>query len=335
MTNPHDRSNFDRLTIIELLVTLAILIPVAFIVFDAVSQSTIAREQRVCQANLKEIGQALGMYVKESKEERYPLPKLYDCEGVVQPWSGAIDLTGVYPEYLSDLNLLVCPAYGPGKNAVEIWDEGKTTNPRWTGVEGFSNNGVVEPCEVLAKPYYYYGWAFAEGLFESFTRYQRGEPEDLPQNFRGDLRITSEYGDRIHNERFAMAVASLATDMVQGSFDPSFSQWEMRYSTGKPIELPRGSDIVALSAGVERFFVDEINDIEAFERKRGTVVVLHEEIFNADQGFYHDSGGLNVLYLDGHVANLTRRRTYFRTPFPLNEAAFILHAAVEGTLSVP
>ena len=114
-----------------------------------------AKDQRACQDNLRRIGVALSMYAAESAGERYPAVKTRDCLDAVQPWSGAIDLEGVVPAYLESADVLVCPSYKAGNTAVSLWDGGQTTNSRWAFAEGFSSNGIVEPCEVLGKPYYY------------------------------------------------------------------------------------------------------------------------------------------------------------------------------------
>ena len=48
--------------------------------------------------------------------------------------------------------------FGRG-TALEHWDQGSTPT-RCGEIAGYSNNGVVEPCEVNTEPYYYYGTRF-------------------------------------------------------------------------------------------------------------------------------------------------------------------------------
>jgi prepilin-type processing-associated H-X9-DG protein len=338
MVTQEGRTLRERLTGIEFLVTLAILVPLSFIIFDVVSKSQEIREQSTCQSNLKRIGRALQMYANESKGERYPPAKLRDCEGAVQPWSGAMDIAGVYPEYLAELDLLVCPAYGPGKTAVEIWDEGKTTNPRWAAVDGFSNNGVVEPCEVLAKPYYYYGWVFSVKTFQSAIRYQY--PKDRvgvsTKSAKSDFRVTTvkvEFDPEVHFGLFREAVAALSVHLKSGIESTDMDSWRMKRVNGEPVALPRGTDIPRIRMGIERFFSDDISSPATDTSFRGKIIVLHEELFRDENQFYHRDG-LNVLYMDGHVESLSRRKGE-GAPFPLNEAGYILHDAVEGTLEAP
>ena len=336
MNDATGRALRQRLTRVEFLVVMALVVASGLIAIGEINRTLGSSGVRVCQANMKEIGQALAMYADASRGEKYPPAKAYDCRGNVQPWSGAIDLQGVHPEYLNNLDVLVCPAYPPGETAVEVWDTGKTTNPRWEAVDGFSNNGDVEPCEVLAKPYYYYGWAFSEKLFQAAVHYQPPEPEDHRYPFVKDqgIPVVTPYDGSTHTPRFHQAILSQAATLRSGEIDPSSDMWEMTYATGTDIVLPRGSEIPILREGVERYYIDEIGNPAASSEEKARIVVFHEELFESREEVYHSEGRLNVLYMDGHVASL-RPGDGWNPPFPLNEAGYLLHDAVEGTLEAP
>lgn len=329
------RVNFlERITRTEFVVVIFV-VAIALLIFSTSISRTWALKQRLnCQENLKTIGTALRMYESESKGEMYPRPKLRDCAGNMQPWSGALELTGFYPEYLTDLDLLVCPSYPAGKTALEVWDEGKTTNPRWKTAEGFSNNGKVEPCEVLAKPYYYYGWALSEATFESVTRNRTLEPEDFKREFEkgGGVPFTAEFYGPVHFPRFRMAVKSLEEKLLSGEVDAASTIWSMEYSNGKPVELPNGSEQWLLREGIERFYLRDIGNPGGSKKAQARITVLHEELFDRRESFYHGDGRINVLYMDGHVDCRTWS-TKGGEKFPLNEGGDILHDAVEGTLT--
>jgi hypothetical protein len=326
----------QRLTGAEFLVAMALILGSGLIVLSEIPGAMRARDQRVCQANLKEIGHALAMYAEESKGERYPPAKLYDCSGKVQPWTGAMDLAGVYPEYLVNLDFFVCPAYGPGRSAIEIWDEGKTTNQRWEAVEGFSNNGIVEPCEVVAKPYYYYGWALSEATFSRFLRYEKRPPDEARPLRVKDFGIPrwTEFEPETHYALFQEAVYSLDRTVRLATHDASMFAWDMTTIDGEEVHLPFGSQIVCLREGAERLYMYDLGNPAAPAAQRSKMVVLHEELHSSSVRFYHARAGMYVLYMDGHMGRLSFRSTEYPA-FPLDEAGRILHAAVEGTLEAP
>lgn len=326
-------NRWERLTRTEYVAVFAIVFLAATILFSAVPRALAAREMGVCQANLKRIGEAVRMYATEDEGEYFPRAKWRDCLGGVQPWSGAMNLEGVVPEYLESADYFVCPAYPAGKTALEVWDEGKTTNPRWTDVAGFSRNGTVDPCEVLGKPYYYYGWALSERTFEGMTKYVPAEPEDsIPRDVKGGgIPVTTGFSG-VHLVRFAVAVKALADDAVAGNLVLPPEEWKLHYPNGKAIELPMGSVIPRLCAGAERFYIRDIGNPLAAAQEEAKVVVLHEELRYRENEFYHGDRGVNVLYMDGHVAYLESPDFFPGIRFPLHEAGYILRDAVEGTL---
>lgn len=326
----------ERFTRIEFVVVIFV-VTISLLIFGtALPRAWSLKQRQNCQENLKTIGEALRMYVDESIDGRFPLPKTRDCTGEIQPWSGAMDMASVFPEYMSDLDIMVCPSYPAGKTALEVWDKGDTTNPRWKPATGFSNNGVVEPCEILAKPYYYYGWAFSEATFEAVTRYEKPHPEDDRSSSFKDRGVpVSVVFDYItHNVRFKTAVASLTVKQQKGAIDIASKDWDLEYASGNPLELPMGSRIPLLRESAEIFYIRDIGFTPDYALKeKARIVVLHEERFPEPELFYH-AGRVNILYMDGHVENREWQSSY-SAPFPLNEAGAILHDAVEGTLTVP
>ncbi len=295
------------------------------------------RRYRSCQANLKEIGQAMGMYTAESKGEIFPPVKAKDCNGVIQPFSGTMDFAAAFPEYLSDPNLFVCPSFEHGKTAVEIWDEGKTGNPRWKRVEGFSGNGAVDPCEVLGSPYYYYGWALSDMTFGDWERTEKAEPEDLVplEQSKGGVRyvrVVDVYTPHIHDMRFRLAVLSQIKKLETGELTGVETSWDLQYPSGKQLRLPYGSSIAYLREGVQRFYSRDIGNPSMFEHLKAKIVVLHEDASHPRACLPSTLPYGNVLYMDGHVEGMLRLRG---PKFPYSEAGEILREASAGTLKMP
>ncbi|MBI2425858.1 MAG: hypothetical protein HYV27_23740 [Candidatus Hydrogenedentes bacterium] len=217
------------------------------------------------------------------------------------------DLTVVYPEYLSDFNVLICPSTPDAGTPESIWDVrpnnspvGMSTDPEMSP-EGavLTGNGTVEPCEVTgAVPYSYLGWAFTVAMFAE---------TGMGMKHEGGSALESSINHVA--EMWEMSAAN-ARELAD-------SDWEL--------EMPlNGIDTAyRLREGIERFFITDINNPSGSATAQSAIAIQWDAIAGGAAMFNHVPGGANVLYMDGHVAYI--RYTGEDGEFPVNWAGLQFH----------
>ena len=220
------------------------------------------------------MGLVFKMYANESKGQKFPpcIALICDKNGVLQApsFQAAADATTYYPEYLSDLNVLMCPSDSDTDKDFAGWH--LNDDP----------NDIVLPCRVDAKSYNYYSFAIMKKDLMG---------AGIDENDPGIIELSDAY----YNPVFLTGLATFIGNVDSGNLGV----------LDNDVTAEVGSvtlTIYRLREGIERFFITDINNPAASALAQSEVWIQSDDMqsINPDM-MNHVPGGCNVLYMDGHV----------------------------------
>ncbi len=291
-------------TLIELLVVIAIIGILAAILLPALARAREAARRASCANNLKQMGIIFKMYANEHNgkfpmqmheftltinedvygwEETNPdWPQTaagrVECDSV-NPWFIFFDGPAVYPEYLTDVNVLECPSDFAGwysyKNDPEIYH-----------VNGDLSLGI-SPCRLTNGSYYYLGWAFTQEHVV-WPEWTGAEEDAIWGNGQWESSI----------EAFWDAAEA------EGNFPNwDFSSFDQDINYTREDDTPMTA--YRLKEGVERFMITDIDNPARSAEAQSNIAVMWDKYKSYDfVEVNHIPAGGNVLYMDGHVTFL-------------------------------
>ena len=276
-------------TLIELLVVIAIIGILAAILLPALARARESARRASCANNLKQFSLVFKMHANESKGQKFPPmePQMITLPGFfLMPAARAI-----YPEYLSDCKLFLCPS------SVRLTEKMMFNS---AGVcilaDSPSLNGVLWYASYC---YNYLGYLFDQvedddpsqdaGAFFGMVGMTPPSPGTIPDQFVGWILAlyTGPTGMTWTDD------ASLAA--VQQALDADVSTLIANSGNGG------GNTIYRLREGIERFLITDINNPAASSRAQSEISVMSDAVCIKPSDFSHVPGGANVLFMDGHV----------------------------------